>query len=456
MKLDFGTLLFGVAAGFLVFLAGSLMMLTEAFPSGYIRDAYRGGTALYDRTFRYRDRYATDLWVRARTEARGVTVLDPERVYDGLTLYTSGHAAQALLIDLHGDIVHVWERPYSTVWERDRSAVRRPVPDTQIFFRKARVLPGGDLLALYEGVGDTPYGYGMVRLTRDSEVTWTNLANLHHDFDVTPDGRIVTLGHSFRHTPLRGADQFEPPYIEDFLVMLDADGETVLELSLLDAVNESAYRQFLWRVPYYSMEDPLHANAVDYLDAEKAAWLAQRVPVAAEGQVLVSFREMAGGSLALVDPQTGAVVWAARGPWLAQHDPDVLPGGTIQVFDNRGDLVGPGKSRIVEVDPATGGVVWEYGGSADNPLDSPIRAEQERQPNGNTLITESGGGRLLEVTRDGTIVWEYINPIRGGEQGEMIPVVAWGQRVPYGELDLAADAVPGPVHDGLLPEEVAL
>ncbi|HCK12430.1 MAG TPA: thioredoxin, partial [Candidatus Latescibacteria bacterium] len=34
----------------------------------------------------------------------------------------------------------------------------------------------------------------------------------------------------------------------------------------------------------------------------------------------------------------------------------------------------------------------------------------QRLPNGNTLITEGGDGRFLEVTKDCDIVWEYISP----------------------------------------------
>ena len=34
-------------------------------------------------------------------------------------------------------------------------------------------------------------------------------------------------------------------------------------------------------------------------------------------------------------------------------------------------------------------------------------------PNGNTLITEGSGGRLIEVTAEHEIVWEYINPYKG-------------------------------------------
>jgi hypothetical protein len=34
-------------------------------------------------------------------------------------------------------------------------------------------------------------------------------------------------------------------------------------------------------------------------------------------------------------------------------------------------------------------------------------------PNGNTLICEGVFGRMFEVTGDGTVVWEYVNPYFG-------------------------------------------
>ena len=38
----------------------------------------------------------------------------------------------------------------------------------------------------------------------------------------------------------------------------------------------------------------------------------------------------------------------------------------------------------------------------------------QRLRNGNTLINEASFGRFFEVTRDGEIVWEYVNPFFGG------------------------------------------
>ena len=92
---------------------------------------------------------------------------------------------------------------------------------------------------------------------------------------------------------------------------------------------------------------------------------------------------------------------------------------------------------MIEFDPHTEGIVWQYAGDAAQPFYSGVRSAQERLVNGNTLITESEGGRLFEVTPAGEIVWEYRNPARGGEDEPMIAVVSWGQRIDPATLDPA-------------------
>ena len=41
---------------------------------------------------------------------------------------------------------------------------------------------------------------------------------------------------------------------------------------------------------------------------------------------------------------------------------------------------------------------------------SPTRGSNQRLPNGNTFIADSDNGRLFEVTTEGEIVWEFLNP----------------------------------------------
>jgi len=41
---------------------------------------------------------------------------------------------------------------------------------------------------------------------------------------------------------------------------------------------------------------------------------------------------------------------------------------------------------------------------------APNISNAQRLPNGNTLSCEGNFGRLFEVTPEGAVVWEYVNP----------------------------------------------
>jgi hypothetical protein len=53
---------------------------------------------------------------------------------------------------------------------------------------------------------------------------------------------------------------------------------------------------------------------------------------------------------------------------------------------------------------------WEYTDNPPHNFFSSYISGAQRLPNGNTLITEGGFGRIFEVTTTGEVVWEYINP----------------------------------------------
>jgi hypothetical protein len=57
---------------------------------------------------------------------------------------------------------------------------------------------------------------------------------------------------------------------------------------------------------------------------------------------------------------------------------------------------------VIEIDPETGEILWEYGiEERDN---MPVR-DCNRLPNGNTLITAAR--KIIEVTPDGQVVWQF-------------------------------------------------
>ncbi|HMH53807.1 MAG TPA: aryl-sulfate sulfotransferase [Candidatus Acidoferrum sp.] len=96
-----------------------------------------------------------------------------------------------------------------------------------------------------------------------------------------------------------------------------------------------------------------------------------------------------------------------------------LPNGNLTIFDNgthRRDHPAT-YSRVIEVDPRTSAIVWEYHDQSLFDFFSPYISGAQRLANGNTLICEGCHGRIFEVTADGQVVWEYVNPYFHVESG---------------------------------------
>lgn len=157
--------------------------------------------------------------------------------------------------------------------------------------------------------------------------------------------------------------------------------------------------------------DAFHTNTLTRLDGSQTS----RSPAFAEGNLLVSVREL--DVVAIIDPLARRVVWAVEGPWKGQHEPVLLESGTLLVFDNdpEGEF-----SRVIEIDPFSGEILWQFGGDETQAFHSPTGGSAQRLPNGNTLIVESTAGRAFEITPAGDVVWEFVNPHRAGRDGERI------------------------------------
>jgi hypothetical protein len=222
------------------------------------------------------------------------------------------------------------------------------------------------------------------------------------------------------------------PILDEGIATLDADGNFLHKSSVLDGFASSRYSKLPLMqgiTPDYKPGDRMHNNNVDILSEAQA----KALPGAKAGDILISLREW--NTLAAFDAQTGAINWASHGSYNRQHDPDVLPTGNIMLFDNMGDWQRNASSRVIEFNPSTEEIVWQYPapGSKDD-LWSRIRGEQAILPNGNILINETQGGRILEVTRAHDIVWEYRCPFTFHDEGKALCNIM--SSMPYGADEL--------------------
>jgi len=338
----------------------------------------------------------------------GVTLYDSERAQPGHNLYTSGHFPGAILMDMEGRVLHVWQCEFLDAFPGREDILEL---DRSNRWRNVHLFDNGDVLGIYEGLG-------LVKLDRDSNILWTHQGNQHHDLKVADDGRIFVL--SREANIVRWLNKSDP-ILEDFLTIMDADGNVLRRFSLLNALKKSRFSNVVKASGMDKRGDIFHTNAVEILDGS----LADRIPAFKAGNVLTSFRNI--DTIAVVDMELEEVVWMQFGLWLAQHDPTPLPNGNLLVFDNRGHH---GQSKVVEYDPTSMDVAWLYAGDRDNVFFSGAGGANQRLANGNTLITETDYGRAFEVTPSGEIVWEYLNPARAGENGGLIASIFEMRRLP--------------------------
>lgn len=356
--------------------------------------------------------------VPARVES-GVTLLEESAVSPGWNLYTSGHGPVAILMDANGQVLHQWERRYLEVWPT-RGAVRKPGSEDQQYWRRARLLPDGGLLAIFEGEG-------LVRLDRDSNVLWSRHQHAHHDVGLHPSGEIWVLERRARVIP--GVNAGEAT-VEDLVTVLAADGTPLRTVSLIECFERSpehdwrAARDTFLAGPAATVLEPrprdvFHTNSIQILGADDGPG------PTGPGRALLSFRHL--NTIAVVDVRGQRVTWSLAQRTTAQHEARRTPQGTITAFDN---LWRVDRSRVVELDPETGATLWECGSAPDEaPFFSRESGGTSLLENGNLLVVETDPGRAFEVTRAGRRVWEFSNPHRAGENDEYVAAIFGMERV---------------------------
>lgn len=354
-----------------------------------------------------------------KTAQSGVRAWDRAAASPGLNLYSSGHAATAVLMDMQGKILHTWSKPYREAFP-DRPS--KNIESTGAWRRVALRPEDGHLLGIYEGLG-------LVHLDARSKIVWATANRAHHDVRWRPDGSVLTL------TRVLHADQGpnHTPLYEDFVTELAPDGQERRRVSVLAALRASPYADLLKRAPS-DTGDLLHTNAVFPLPE------AQKDPTGGHGpgRVLLSMRHL--DAIAVLDLNRARLVWASTGSWTRQHDVEISSRGALWMFDNRGGA--RGTSRALSLSLWDLSPLWSWAGPPGWPLQSEVLGAVQELPNNDVLITESTRGHAVEVTRGGKIVWKYLNPQVTGPNGAYIAAIFEMIRLPQQPLSWLSDPRP--------------
>ncbi len=371
----------------------------------------------------------------------GVTICKPDKVYPGYTVLNPLRATPhgVPLIDMNGTVVHKW---------------------MNVEGQPAKVLPGGKLLATavyYDPanwISRKTEGATVVELDWDGKVLWEFdkyeerpvtpemvrksgatfwSSNAHHDFqrEGNPVGYHAP-GLEYKaggNTLIAGAKKVGAKETAT-LYIVDKDGKMIWEWIFNDhaaEMKEKGIADFQntasWLGPNKWYEsDPVkyaafHPDNIITDDGQEVIYIIDRKTGSVAWQVGPKYeKDSPLRSLGMRLPEGGFKGLAAGGMLHHAHMiPKGLPGaGNILVFNN-----GLPYSQVIEFDPVTQRKAWEYSGlalgygpnhSLAHSFFSATISGAQRLPNGNTLICEGNGGRIIEVTKELETVWEYIVP----------------------------------------------
>lgn len=321
-----------------------------------------------------------------RYEKTGLTHVDYGRATAGFTLFSPLYQYSTLIVNMRGEVVHEWRLA--------------SYPGNYTY-----LLPNGNLLAaLYtdEGFAGFSAKGGLIQeLDWNGKLVWEYVDHAqHHDFRRCANGNTAYLGWEVLSRQAAARVRGGMPGTEhhgeiygDYIREVAPDGTSVWEWHMEAEMDIEKYPL----CPVCRRAEYAHPNSI--------------CPTP-DGGYLVSWRT--NHLIAWIDRATRRFKWEMMDVNFGhQHDAQLLDNGRITLFAN-GEHNGSGGSktgsRVLEIDPETRQILWEYKSTPPHVFFSNYISGAQRLASGNTLICEGTWGRIFEVNPQGEILWNYINP----------------------------------------------
>lgn len=406
----------------------------------------------------------------------GLLSYNPSEAFDGYNIFYPHNQPNVFLLDMCGEIVHVWE---------DEANVR---PGNMAYLREDGTLVKAKRPASVAGDPIWAGGGGATVEIRDwdNNLLWSftkndSLERLHHDIEPLPNGNILMivweekrldeLLAAGRDTSITTQNRIWSDYIIEVNPNTD---EIVWEWHAWDHLVQDfdstkanygvvSDHPELIDVNYFTNNgnpDWMHSNAIDYNEENDQILLC--VPFFGEVWVIdhTTTTAEAAGHFGGMGNRGGDLMYRWGNPavykagtaddqllfnphdahWADDFIDFMNPHfGKIAVFNNR---VGADFSAVNTFCPPWDMYDWEF--TLDTPTWGPTQFETTRHhpaspqnlystglssvqilPNGNFLICDGRHGYTFELTPDDEIVWEYRTPLVGGApatQGDTLSI----------------------------------
>lgn len=352
-----------------------------------------------------------DKWYYVEAEGRElVTHHKPEQRQAGLTMLTGIGGDDTLfirVIDADGQTVHQWDIDWYKMWPDATHLPEHHIPQGKpgTHLHGSRLMDNGDVVFNFENLG-------LMRLDVCSNEVFKLAYPTHHSVFESETGNLWLPGQIYHTEKLKDYPNYQVPFKDDTVVIVSPDGKLLKEYSIMEILKRNGYEGLMY-MSTTSSRNPKVTGDVYHLNDVEVFPSTMTEGVFKHGDVMVSLRNI--NTVFVFDPETLDIRYLTVGQFVRQHDPDFIDGNTISVYDN--NHIGPrsfGQTSKILFFSAIDNSVTSFLQPQDNiHFYTDIMGKHQWLANGNLLALESRNGRVLEISPEKELVWEYNNLIAG-------------------------------------------
>ena len=332
------------------------------------------------------------------------------------------------IIDRDGNVVQQWLPDWFKIWPEPPEGVpasRVPQENPGAILHGVEITSNGDVIFNYEFLST-------IRLDACGNVVWKSPNMGHHSVFLAEDGTIWVGSERFVGGGETGYPNVASPLNSWAVMQMDADGNILQTKEILEILQENDLLGLMLMSSLDNAEpvvkyDTLHLNDIEVYPSNMPS------EIFAPGDLLISLRNIS--TVIVVDPKTWKIKYRSTGEVLRQHDADFIGDDKIIVYDNRNLDPMPREdlySRVAILDARTGTHDTYFKGEGKAHYYSPTMGRQALLPNGNLMVISPHEGRVIEVDKQGNLLWQYYNVL----DAEYTGLVTEGYVLPP-ELDAA-------------------
>jgi hypothetical protein len=249
-------------------------------------------------------------------------------------------------------------------------------------------------------------GGALFRLNLCDEIMWVNNDIIvHHSNNFDNEGNIWSPSFLHDKTIRKNILKDDKNFIEDGITKFSPEGKMLFNKSLISIFQENNLQGLIFGIDRKLFNDPTHLNDIEIASNDTKFWKKNDLFFSLRHRsVIIHYR-----------PENNKIINVIHGPMGHQHDVDFFSEKEISIFNNNNfsNLSGESNTKNNELliyNFETKNFYNEYENAFKKlNIKTPTAGLSDRLNDGSLLVEETDFGRVVYLTKDEQVIWEFNN-----------------------------------------------